>query len=937
MRDDQAVPETIGVSMDTRESLRLASQSLTLIELPDYKLDRELGRGSFGTVWSATRIKTGQQVAIKIVENGAQLNWDFFRRELGFLRELEEHPYTLTLLDAQLDHEPPFIVMPLADGGSLEEASREEMPSLNQVEKWMRQMAEGLVFIHRKGVIHCDFKPSNVLLSSDKNIRIADLGQARRTGHGQALGTIGFMAPEQCLEESKTTPSVSWDVHGFGATAYWLLTGKIPRLANLQEPTLTAYIEVFEKGGELVPVRELNPKVDKELAAIVEGCLQVDPNHRVLNMDAVLEDLERRKNKEPLNCKRPWKLSYIIAMALQRRTVQAVLLMVFLGLLASVYGWHQRNENLYQSHLVGGVHAQESGRLEEAYLEWLEALSYRPNSLPLKERLHFMQLDFVLPHQAKVNDMRLFDEGNRLLTGSADGELAAWELQTGDKLFSLKHPDQISALALNSGETLMATASWDGFARIFDLKTQTMKAKLSHSTDGFKATVEELLFCGQGRYLATADIYGYLRVWTPEGEQRQLAGLPESPEFEQVLAAHPTKPWLAALSDLDQIAIWDLDQGKMISVGYKHRDLVNELQFSADGRFLISASDDTTAVVWDLEKNQMVRELDHDSKVITLMMLDSERLAAGCEDGTVVIWNLQEKTPVHRLYHRRPVRSLDLDKNGKLLAVGTGETEILWSDTEANGTVNVWNVEGGYRLGDPWPHDGPIEKILFSPRDSLVLSASGSARQNTAVHPGSVRAWRYFLPTEEKEIIAKRIVPAATEVVTLANGVQISHGEKVEINQSDKFPPANLIATASQDRTVRLWDATDGGLALEPLFLAGSAEAVKFGPNGNILATASWNSQFDNSEVRLWEVENGYPITPPLSCPGRVVSLEFSSDGRILKAGTEKANYSWQLTEATDRDWKGSLRRKLHSQLDKRGSVVSISEMSQSVMTQKVP
>ena len=112
---------------------------------------------------------------------------------------------------------------------------------------------------------------------------------------------------------------------------------------------------------------------------------------------------------------------------------------------------------------------------------------------------------------------------------------------------------------------------------------------------------------------------------------------------------------------------------------------------------------------------------------------------------------------------------------------------------------------------------------------------------------------------------------------------------------------------------------------------------MKFSPNGNVLATASWNSQFDNSEVRLWEVENGYPITPPLSCPGRVVSLEFSSDGRTLTAGTEKANYSWQLTEANDQNWKDLLRRKLHSQLDKRGSVVSIPEMSQTVMTQKVP
>ena len=104
MNDRQVPADTIGVSLDTRESLRRASQSLTLVEIPGYKLVCEIGRGTFGAVWKAEREQTGQSVALKIVDQGENLNWDYFRRELDFLREIEEHPHTPRLPNLHLEH-----------------------------------------------------------------------------------------------------------------------------------------------------------------------------------------------------------------------------------------------------------------------------------------------------------------------------------------------------------------------------------------------------------------------------------------------------------------------------------------------------------------------------------------------------------------------------------------------------------------------------------------------------------------------------------------------------------------------------------------------------------------------------------------------------------------------------------------------------------------
>ena len=935
---DNPIPDTIGVSLDTRESLRKASQSLTALEVPGYTLTREIGRGNFGTVWQAERTKTKQQVAIKIVAHEAGLNWDYFRRELDFLRELEEHPNTLTILDAQLDGDPPFIVMPLADGGSMEESVRRDPPDLKLIELWLRQMAAALIFIHRKGVIHCDLKPSNVLLSSDRYIRIADLGQARRKGHGMALGTIGFMAPEQCDEKSMSSPSVSWDVYGFGATAYWLLTGKVPRAVEGQPYDLASYADCFEN-TKLVPIRRLNPKIDKELAAIIEGCLEPDVKKRIPSIDAVLSDLNRRRDNEPLLCRQPWSLLYLTRTALKRRTVQTLLVALLLALVAGWFGWQERNENRYLSHLTTGIHAHESGRLEEAYLHWLEALHYRPSNKTLNSRLQFLPLDQLYPHKARVTDLEVSRSGERLISASTDGEVVLWDSSSGQKIGDFPHSSYVSELALSPDEKLLATASWDGNARIFTLESGQMRALLSHKTEDFEPSVTNLAFCDQGRLLATADLQGSVKLWfTEDGTPKDIATLPTDLYILQVLAAHPTRPLLAALTGPNTIGVWNLETGVQLPIKLQHKEAINDLKFSPNGDFLISASDDNTAVLWDIDSGKKVREFQHDSRVNTLLVISEQQVVTGCEDGSANVWDFEKDDATDHFYHRRPVRSLGTNSDGTLLAVGTGESEILWSDTEPNGTVDVWDLQHGYQVGGPWPHDGPVETVAFSTAEPLVLSASGSARQSTAAHPGAVRAWKYVLasgPTSAPLSAPPAEPSEAKSQIVLPNGVTISHGQNVAINQYALNSAAELVATASEDRTVRLWSSLDGQQAKNPLLLSGPAKAVCFTDDGKALATAAYVSG-SYSAIQLWEVETGYPITPTLACPGEVHTLSISLDGGELQSTSETGTYIWKLNlNEPKQDWDREIQHKLRAKLDARGSVVPTSVVSETVMRDK--
>ena len=313
-------------------------RSSTLSEIPfqlaGYQMQRLIGSGSFGSVYAAVQERTGLQVAVKFLRREV-VNWRYIQQELQQLSRISEHPGVVTLLDADLEHTPPYYVMPLLKAGSL----ARQTPQPAQVVVWLQQMAQALEYMHGKGVLHCDLKPSNVLLDDEGHVRLVDFGQARTLGdQGNSFGTLGYMAPEQAAGDRQ--PDVRWDVYGLGATAYRLLTGQYPRFSSEDRESLSeaqdsaAHLRQYREliqSRPLVDLRSLNRKIDEDLAQIVEACLRIDPEKRTHSMAQVLEDLERRRYREPLLCRLPWSARYRVNRLLSR-PVAALALAVTLAL-----------------------------------------------------------------------------------------------------------------------------------------------------------------------------------------------------------------------------------------------------------------------------------------------------------------------------------------------------------------------------------------------------------------------------------------------------------------------------------------------------------------------------------------------------------------------------------------------------------------------------
>jgi hypothetical protein len=265
-------------------------------QVPGYEHEQFLGSGAYGEVWVAVSRNSGRKVAIKFFTRRGGLDWTSLAREVEKLRYLFSDRYVVQLFEVGWESEPPYYVMEYMENGSLEDLVRENHISTHDAVAYFREVAIALVHAHNKGILHCDLKPANILLDSEREPRLADFGQSRLTNEmAPALGTLFYMAPEQA--DLSATPDARWDVYALGAVMYRMLTGHPPHYqsqplvgGNL-EAQLTAYRKLILHSQKPEEHRKV-PGVAAELATIIDRCLDPSPSKRFPNPQAVVSALD---------------------------------------------------------------------------------------------------------------------------------------------------------------------------------------------------------------------------------------------------------------------------------------------------------------------------------------------------------------------------------------------------------------------------------------------------------------------------------------------------------------------------------------------------------------------------------------------------------------------------------------------------------------------
>ena len=273
------------------ESKQMIGQSVL-----HYEIIEKLGEGGMGVVYLAEDKKLERKVAIKFLPSNIITDIkerERFKIEARAVASLN-HTNISTIYSIEETAEQLFIVMEYIQGKALKsiiDLHTNHYLSINDIIEYTVQIAEGLRTAHDKGIVHCDIKSSNIMISNEGKVKIMDFGLAKVKGGmqltriGTTKGTISYMSPEQALGKEVDHRTDIWSL---GIVIYEMLTGQLPFRSEYEQAVI--YSIVNEKPQNPYIIRS---KIPKKLDAILNKCLTKKAKERYQNVDELFEDLTR--------------------------------------------------------------------------------------------------------------------------------------------------------------------------------------------------------------------------------------------------------------------------------------------------------------------------------------------------------------------------------------------------------------------------------------------------------------------------------------------------------------------------------------------------------------------------------------------------------------------------------------------------------------------
>ena len=914
-----------------------------------YELLAEIGRGGMGVVYRARQPGLGREVAVKVLASGPFAARGFVERlrtEAAVLGRLH-HPGVVTVHEVGVADGQPFLVMELVPGGSLADRVAERPLPPAAAAELMFQVALAIEHAHAAGVWHRDLKPGNILLDAEGRPRVTDFGLAKLaetdsglTLSGQALGTPGYLAPEQ-VDSSLHAPGPWTDVYALGAVLYHLLTGRpVFRAANVRETfhqTLTS---------EPASPRALNPGVPADLEVICLKCLAKEPARRYPTAAALAEDLQRHLAGRPILARPLGVPARLVRWGRRNPLLAAVSAALLAGAVASLLtvSWLWRRAATQTEIATRTLaHLQrervtdlfEADRVRPALRQLGELLRNDPSDRlaaaravsALTWRNHPLPEHRFVGHTAAVVMLDVTADGTVAVSGSRDGTARIWRLdEPALAAVVLTNSAPLTVARLSPDGRQVLTAGDDGSARLWDRQRGTLARTFRHggkiSAAGFSPT---------GRHLLTAGDDGAVRVWSATGEGEPIVCRLAEAVF--VARFDPAGERLVAGSRDSSAQIFDARTGRPLGPRLLHEQRVVDAAFSPDGRQVATASWDGRVKLWEAATgNLLAAPPGSSSWVITLAFSPAgDRLLYGGALASAHLWRPREKpAAVESWRHDQAVIATAFSPDGeRLLSVGQ------------DGQVQVRDATGKNLLTLPLMHAHPLTAAVFADEGRRVLSADdrggltlwdirpGTPSPVRLEHPQATHAeWSadgsrlltagddrvacvWAVATGQPVLVtrplAANFVSATLSpegghlLVTARDGGNflwdVRQGEGRELLPRHRrgmwhgrfSPDSRLAATISWDGDARVWTVATGEEAIPPLAHGAPLASVAFDPASRRLATGD-----RRGGVRLWDLANGTPAGPPWAHQDEVLSVAFSPDGRhVLTASLDRTVRLW--------------------------------------------
>lgn len=252
-----------------------------------YQLEKQLGEGGMAIVYQASDLMLERTIAVKILRKDFSASRAFqerFKEEARAAANLT-HPSIVTVHDFGFDKDQLFIVMEYVPGTDLKEIIKQSGPlPIDHASRLFIQACAGIGYAHRAGLVHCDIKPHNMLITPDHRLKVTDFGIARALAsvkhdeQSQAIwGSPAYFSPEQAAGRA---PSPASDVYSLGIVFFEMLTGELP--FSDPSPQELALLHRYETPPS---PRDINPEISPELEKIIQKVLSKEASSRYRTAD----------------------------------------------------------------------------------------------------------------------------------------------------------------------------------------------------------------------------------------------------------------------------------------------------------------------------------------------------------------------------------------------------------------------------------------------------------------------------------------------------------------------------------------------------------------------------------------------------------------------------------------------------------------------------
>ena len=258
-----------------------------------YAVERQLGAGGFAVVYLVRDVQLKRKLAVKVLSPDVIASHSVlerFRREAETVAQLS-HPHIVPLHFIGQKDDLVYLVMEAIDGGSLaDRLEREGQLPIGDAARIFGEVASALAHAHKRGVVHRDIKPQNVLLDAESGrALVTDFGIARTaeggslTATGMVIGTPAYLSPEQVTGEPSDHRA---DIYALGVMMYQMLAGETPF-----KGATPAAVLMKRLGGPPEPLKKLRPDAPQQLTEIIDACLATDPNERIQSAGDIVRAL----------------------------------------------------------------------------------------------------------------------------------------------------------------------------------------------------------------------------------------------------------------------------------------------------------------------------------------------------------------------------------------------------------------------------------------------------------------------------------------------------------------------------------------------------------------------------------------------------------------------------------------------------------------------